>query len=79
MTEKYKILAKFIKDMSSETKDIETYLNVKENLNNYKLGIDIYSKALKDKIIEINTNLRFENNQELKKKITFWTYIHYDH
>ena len=68
MTEKYKILAKFIKDMSSETKDIETYLNVKENLNNYKLGIDIYSKALKDKIIEINTNLRFENNQELKKK-----------
>jgi preprotein translocase subunit SecB len=82
MTEKYKILAKFIKDMSSETKDIETYLNVKENLNNYKLGIDIYSKALKDKIIEINTNLRFENNQELKKKshfeLTYTTIIKID-
>ena len=82
MTEKYKILAKFIKDMSSETKDIETYLSVKENLNNYKLGIDIYSKALKDKIIEINTNLRFENNQELKKKshfeLTYTTIIKID-
>ena len=82
MTEKYKILAKFIKDMSSETKDIETYLNVKENLNNYKLGIDIYSKALKDKIIEINTNLRFENNQELKNKshfeLTYTTIIKID-
>ena len=82
MIEKYKILAKFIKDMSSETKDIETYLSVKENLNNYKLGIDIYSKALKDKIIEINTNLRFENKQELKKKshfeLTYTTIIKID-
>ena len=47
MTEKFKILGKYIKDLSSETKDIETYLSVKEHLNNYKLGIDIYSKALK--------------------------------
>ena len=82
MTKKYKILGKFISDMSSETKDIETYLNVKENLNNYKLGIDIYSKALKDKIIEINTNLRFENNQELKNKshfeLTYTTIIKID-
>jgi len=82
MIEKYKILAQFIKDMSSETKDIETYLSVKEHLNNYKLGIDIYSKALKDKIIEINTNLRFENNQELKKKshfeLTYTTIIKID-
>ena len=71
MTEKYKILSKFIKDMSSETKDIETYLNVKEHLHKYQLGIDIYSKALKDKIIEINTNLKFENKQELQKKSHF--------
>ena len=68
MTEKYKILAKFIKDMSSETKDIETYLNVKEHLHNYQLGIDINSKALKNKIIEVNTNIRFENKQELKNQ-----------
>ena len=71
MTEKYKILAKFIKDMSSETKDIETYLNVKEHLHNYQLGLDINSRALKNKIIEVNTNLRFENKQKLKKKNAF--------
>ena len=71
MTEKYKILGKFIKDMSSETKDIETYLNVKEHLHKYQLGIDIHSRALKDKIIEINTNLKFEDKQELKRKSHF--------
>ena len=71
MTEKYKILGKFIKDMSSETKDIETYIFVKEHLHKYQLGIDIHSKALKDKIIEINTNIKFENKQELEKKSHF--------
>ena len=71
MTEKFKILGKFIKDMSSETKNIETYLNVKEHLHKYQLGIDINSKALKDKIIEVNTNLRFEDKQEREKKSHF--------
>ena len=71
MTEKYKILAKFIKDMSSETKDVETYLSVKENLSKYQLGIDINSKALKNKIIEINTYLKFENKEESKSKAHF--------
>ena len=71
MTEKFKILGKFIKDMSSETKNIETYLNVKEHLHKYQLGIDINSKALKDKIIEINTNLKFEDKQEQEKKSHF--------
>ena len=69
--ENYKILGKYIKDMSSETKDIETYLNVKEHLHNYQLGLDINSRALKNKIIEVNTNLRFENKQELKKNKKF--------
>ena len=50
MTKKYKILGKFIKDISSETKDIETYLFVKDRITKYKLGIDINSKALKNKI-----------------------------
>ena len=71
MTEKFKILGKFIKDMSSETKNIETYLNVKEHLHKYQLGIDINSKALKDKIIEINTNLKFEDKQEQERKSHF--------
>ena len=58
MTEKYKILGKYIKDMSSETPDVETYLFVKDNISKYQLGIDINSKALKNKMIEINTTFK---------------------
>ena len=71
MTEKYKILGKYIKDMSSETKDIETYLFVKERIAKYQLGIDISSKPLKNKLIEINTNLKFEDKEDSKKKSCF--------
>ena len=71
MTEKYKILGKYIKDMSSETKDIETYLFVKERIAKYQLGIDITSKPLKNKFIEINTNLKFEDKEKSKKKSCF--------
>ena len=71
MTKKYKILAKYIKDLSSETPDVETYLFVKDHINRYQLGIDITSKALKDKIIEINTTLKFEDKNEDKKKSYF--------
>ena len=60
MTEKFKILAKFIKDASSETADVETYLFVKENISKYQLNIEITSKALKNKLIEVNTTLKFE-------------------
>ena len=68
MTEKYKILAKFIKDASSETPDIETYLFVKENISKYQLNIDITSKAFKNKIVEINTTLKFEDKEPSEKK-----------
>ena len=68
MTEKFKILAKFIKDASSETSDIETYLFVKENISKYQLNIDINSKALKNKLIEINTTLKFEDKEPSEKK-----------
>ena len=71
MTEKYKILGKYIKDMSSETKDIETYLFVKERISKYQLGIDINSKPLKNKLIEVNTTLKFEDKNESKKKSYF--------
>ena len=71
MTEKYKILGKYIKDMSSETKDIETYLFVKERISKYQLGIDINSKALKNKLIEVNTTLKFEDKEESKRKSYF--------
>ena len=71
MIEKYKILGKYIKDMSSETKDIETYLFVKDRIAKYQLGIDITSKPLKNKLIEINTNLKFQDNEESDKKSLF--------
>ena len=68
MTKKYKILAKYIKDISSETPDIETYLFVKENISKYQLNIDITSKALKNKLIEVNTTLKFEDKEPNEKK-----------
>ena len=71
MTEKYKILGKYIKDLSSETKDIETYLFVRDNISKYQLGIDITSKALKNKMIEINTSLKFEDKKENQKRSYF--------
>ncbi len=71
MTEKYKILAKYIKDMSSETPNVETYIFVKDYILKYHLDIDINSKALKDKMIEINTILKFEDKQQNKIKSYF--------
>ena len=71
MTENYKILGKYIKDMSSETPDIETYIFVRDYISKYQLNIDINSKALKNKMIEINTILKFEDKQENKKKSYF--------
>ena len=71
MTKNYKILAKFIKDMSSETPDAETYIFVKDNVSKYQLNIDINSKALKNKMIEINTIFKFEDKEKNQKKSYF--------
>ena len=71
MTENFKILAEFIKDMSSETPNIESYIFVKENISKYQLNIDINSKALKNNMIEVNTILKFEDKEERKKKSYF--------
>ena len=68
MIEKFKILAKFIKDASSETPDVETYLFVKDNISKYQLNIDISSKALKNKLVEVNTSLKFEDKEPNEKK-----------
>jgi len=69
--ENFKILAEFIKDMSSETPDIQTYLFVKDNINKYNLKIDINSKALKNKLIEVNTALKFTDKELNEKKSHF--------
>ena len=68
MTKKFKILAKYVKDMSSETPNVETFLFVKENISKYQLNIEISSKALKNKLIEINTTLKFEDKEPNEKK-----------
>ena len=71
MNENYKILGKYIKDMSSETPDVETFLFVKDVISKYQLNIDINSKALKNKLIEINTTLKFEDKETNEKKAYF--------
>ena len=70
-SENYKILGKYIKDMSSETPDIETFLFVKDYISKYQLNIDITSKALKNKLVEINTTLKFEDKEDNTKKSYF--------
>ena len=70
-TEKYKILGRYIKDISGETPNVETYLFVKDRIGKYQLGIDINSKPLKNKMIEINTRFRFEEKEVVEKKSYF--------
>ena len=67
----YKILAEFIKDISSETKDVQTYLFVKDYISKYQLNIEITSKPTKNKLIEVNTTLKFEDKQKNEKKSYF--------
>ena len=71
MTNKYKILSNYVKDMSSETPDVESFLYTKSNINKYELDIDISSKPLKNKLIEINTTLKFQDKSKPEKKSYF--------
>ena len=71
MNKKFKILTNFIKDMSSETPDVQSYLFVKENISKYHLNIDITSKALKNKMIEVSTILNFEDKNLNEKRSNF--------
>ena len=71
MTENFKILAEFVKDMSSETPDVQSYIFVKENISKYHLNIDINSKALKNNMIEVITMLKFEDKEPNEKKSYF--------
>ena len=71
MTENFKILAEFIKDMSSETPDAESYFFVKDNILKYNLDIAINSKPLKNQLIEVSTSLKFEDKEPNEKKSHF--------
>ena len=71
MTENFKIIGSFIKDMSSETPDAQTFIFVRDKISKYRLNIDINSKAVKDGIIEVNTVLKFSDQPEILKKSHF--------
>ena len=71
MTKKFKILGRYIKDLSSETPDVETYILVKDRIGKYQLDIDIKSKAVKNKMVEVDTKFKFEDKEESKKKSYF--------
>jgi len=71
MTENYKIIGSFIKDMSSETPNTPTYIFVRDKISKYRLNIDINSKAVKNGIIEVNTILKFLDQPEILKKAHF--------
>ena len=75
MTQNFKILAEFVKDISSETVDVQTYLFVKEKISKYHLSIDINSKALKNKMIEVNTTLKFDD-KELNEKRSYFEIVY---
>ena len=75
MTEHFKILAEFVKDISSETVDVQTYIFVKEQISKYHLSIDINSKALKNKMIEVNTTLKFDD-KELSEKRSYFEIVY---
>ena len=71
MTKNYKIVTQFLRDISSETPNVETYFFVKNNISNYQLVIDITSKALKNKHVEIDTIFKFRDSNENEKKSYF--------
>ena len=71
MSEKYKILSGYVKDLSSETPNVESYLYTKDNVSKYELDIDINSEPLKDKLIEVNTTLKFQDKSQTEKKSYF--------
>jgi preprotein translocase subunit SecB len=70
-SEKFKIMSEYVKDMSSETPDVQTYLFVKDTIQKYHLNIEINSKALKNKIIEVNTSVKFSDKDSSAKKANF--------
>ena len=71
MTENFKILTEFVKDISVETPDVQTYMFVKDTISKYHLDISVASKALKNKLIEVNTTLKFEDKELNQKKSHF--------
>ena len=71
MTKNYKILTSYIKNVSSQITDTESYIYLKENIPKYSLGIDINSFPLKNNMAEVNIKLTFDNKNQSDKKAYF--------
>ena len=75
MSKKYKIILDYINDLSVEIKDPEALLIARERILKYKLDLNISSKPLKNKMIEVNTKLTYQD-KEIKKKETFFQIVY---
>ena len=71
MNENFEIVLEYIKDLSAETPDAETLVFVRNNISKYQMNININSKAVKNKMIEITTQLTFDDKEKNKKKSFF--------
>ena len=71
MTESFKIIGSYIKDMSSETEDASTHVFVRDRISKYQMNIDITSKAVKKDIVEVDIILKFVDQPEILKKSHF--------
>ena len=71
MNENFEIVLEYIKDLSAETPDAETLVFVRNNISKYQMNININSKAVKNKMIEITTQLTFDDKEKSKKKSFF--------
>ena len=65
----YRIISKFIKDISFEIPNAQSYVMLEKEISNYSLNFDIKSKPYKENIIEVNTTLKMVPNQNVKHKI----------
>ena len=65
----YKIISKFIKDISFEIPNAQTFVMIEKEILNYQLKFDIKSRPFKENIIEVNTILRLSPNQDVKHKM----------
>ena len=74
MTIKHKILVGYIKDLSVETPDAESLISARENISKYSLQLNLSSKILKNKMIEVYTNLTYED--KINKKKTYFEMIY---
>ena len=74
MTIKHKILLNYIKDLSVETPDAESVISARENISKYSLKLDLSTKALKNKMIEVDTKLTYQD--KINKKKTYFEMIY---